>query len=149
MSTKLTHFGLTWNLSNNSKSMGIPKVLQLQKLFQITHSFSTNFLIPYLFFPGIFQFWQLFARWKKWVRGAEAGAGSACQRVRGTSMPHADRTQRRRAPLKARPFRPGRSEQCRRSPRHRHLIHAGETPSVPLSAPTCRSLLPFRRLQQS
>jgi hypothetical protein len=43
MSTKLIHFCLTWNLSNNSKSMRSHKKLQLQKLFQITHSFSTIF----------------------------------------------------------------------------------------------------------
>jgi hypothetical protein len=35
MSTKLIHFGLTWNLSNNSKSVRNQKKLQLQKLFKI------------------------------------------------------------------------------------------------------------------
>jgi hypothetical protein len=48
--------------------MGNQKKLQLQKLFQITTSFSTNFLgifcIAWLFFLGIFQFWQLFASGK-------------------------------------------------------------------------------------
>jgi hypothetical protein len=59
-----THFGLTWNVLNNWKSMENPKKLQLQKLFQITPSFSTIFLgifiIPSLFFSEIFRFQQLF-----------------------------------------------------------------------------------------
>jgi hypothetical protein len=42
--------------------------LQLQKLFQITPSFSTYFLgvflTPYQFFLGIYQFWQLILSWK-------------------------------------------------------------------------------------
>jgi hypothetical protein len=45
--------------------------------------------------------------------------------------------------------RSGRSERCRLSPRRRRLVHAGETPSMPSSAPARRSLLPFHRLQQS
>jgi hypothetical protein len=44
MGTKLYQFGLTWNLSINSKSVENQKKLQLQKLVQITHSFSTYFL---------------------------------------------------------------------------------------------------------
>jgi hypothetical protein len=44
MGTKLYQFGLAWNLANNSKSMENQKKLQLQKLFQITPSLSTNFL---------------------------------------------------------------------------------------------------------
>jgi hypothetical protein len=44
MSTKLNQIGWTWNLSNISKFVGNRKKLQLQKLFQITHYFSTNFL---------------------------------------------------------------------------------------------------------
>jgi hypothetical protein len=35
---------LTWNLSNNSKSVENQKKLQLQELFQTTLSFSTIFL---------------------------------------------------------------------------------------------------------
>jgi hypothetical protein len=44
MGTKLYQFSLAWNLSNNSKSVENQKKLQLQKLFQIKPSFSTNFL---------------------------------------------------------------------------------------------------------
>jgi hypothetical protein len=44
MSTNLVQFGLAWNLVNNSKSVESQKKLQLQKLFKITPSFSTNFL---------------------------------------------------------------------------------------------------------
>jgi hypothetical protein len=44
MSTKLNQISWTWNLLNISKSVGNQKKLQLQKLFQITPSFSTNFL---------------------------------------------------------------------------------------------------------
>jgi hypothetical protein len=44
MSTKQNQFSLTWNLLNNSKSVENYKKLQLQKLFQITPSFFTNFL---------------------------------------------------------------------------------------------------------
>jgi hypothetical protein len=44
MSTKLYQFSLTWNIVNNSKSIENQKKLQLQKLFQIISSYSTNFL---------------------------------------------------------------------------------------------------------
>jgi hypothetical protein len=44
MSRKLNQIGWTWNLSNNSKFVGNQKKLQLQKLFQIIPSFSTNFV---------------------------------------------------------------------------------------------------------
>jgi hypothetical protein len=55
MSTKLTHFGLTWNLSNNSKIVGNQKKLQFQKLLPITPSFSTffwEFSSSLSYFPG-------------------------------------------------------------------------------------------------
>jgi hypothetical protein len=45
MSTKLNQFGLTWNLSNNSKSVETQRKLQLQKLFQIIPSSATNFSV--------------------------------------------------------------------------------------------------------
>jgi hypothetical protein len=135
------------------------KKLQLRKSFQITPSFSTNllgtFLIPGLFFLGIFQFWQLFARRKKIqsdgppVSGVEASAGPACRREQGKSTTRADRTQRCRALLKARLFRPGRSERGRLSPHRHRLIHASETSSTPPSTLASRSLLPFHRLHQS
>jgi hypothetical protein len=48
MGTKLYQFGLAWNLLNTSKSMKNQKKLQLQKLFQITPSFPTNFLAIFL-----------------------------------------------------------------------------------------------------
>jgi hypothetical protein len=48
MSTNLDQFGLAWNLMNNSKSVENQKKLQLQKLFQITPSFFTNFLENFL-----------------------------------------------------------------------------------------------------
>jgi hypothetical protein len=64
MSTKLTHFGLTRNLSNNSKFVGNQKKLQLQKLFQIIPSFSINFLGIFLILDfvgaGYFYFGSLF-----------------------------------------------------------------------------------------
>jgi hypothetical protein len=44
MSTKLDQIGWTWNLLNNSKSVGNQKKLQLQNLFQTTSFFSTNFV---------------------------------------------------------------------------------------------------------
>jgi hypothetical protein len=44
MGTKLYQFGLACNLLNNSKSEANQKKLRLQKLFQITPYFSTNFL---------------------------------------------------------------------------------------------------------
>jgi hypothetical protein len=44
MSTKLNQFGLTWNVSNNSKSVENPRKLQLQKMFRIPPSSSMNFL---------------------------------------------------------------------------------------------------------
>jgi hypothetical protein len=49
MSTKLNQFGLTWNLLSNSKFVENQRKMQLQKLFQITPSSSTNF-------PGIFTY---------------------------------------------------------------------------------------------
>jgi hypothetical protein len=145
LSTNWTHFSLIRNLSNNSKSLKNQKKLQLRKSFQITPSFSTNllgtFLIPGLFFLGIFRFWQLFARRKKIqsdgppISGVEASAGPACRREQGKSMTRADRTQRHRAPLKARLFRPGQSERGRLSPHRHRLIHTSETSSTPLTSP--------------
>jgi hypothetical protein len=68
MSIKLYQFGLAWNFSNNSKSMKNQKKLQLQKLFQITSSFSTNYLAIFhtlsYFFLWVIRFWQLFLSWK-------------------------------------------------------------------------------------
>jgi hypothetical protein len=40
----LVKLDFTWNLLNNLKSEENQKKVQLQKLFQITPSFSTNFL---------------------------------------------------------------------------------------------------------
>jgi hypothetical protein len=59
MSTNLNQFGLTWNLSNNSKSIQNQRKFQLKKLFQITPSFSTKFpgfffLISSYFYIAIF-----------------------------------------------------------------------------------------------
>jgi hypothetical protein len=79
------------------------------------------------------------------VSGAEAGTGPAYRRARGTSMPRVDRTQWRRAPLKARPFRSGRSERHRLSPHRRralpHPRHELPNPchvlrSLPLTSPS-------------
>jgi hypothetical protein len=54
MCTKLYQFGLTWNLSINSKSVKNQKKLQLQKLFQINlflHIFSRNLSHHFAIFP--------------------------------------------------------------------------------------------------
>jgi hypothetical protein len=68
MSTNLVKLGSTWNIVNNSKYVENQKKLQLQKLFQITSSPSTNFLGIFLtpsYFPrGEFKFWCLNSIWK-------------------------------------------------------------------------------------
>jgi hypothetical protein len=87
MGKKLYQFGLSWNLANNSKSVKNQKMLQLQKLFQIIPSCSTNF--PEFFsqflaiFTELFSFQKCFnpdtvCRWVPPVSGAEADVGSAC-----------------------------------------------------------------------
>jgi hypothetical protein len=48
ISIKRYQFSLTWNLSSNSKSEENQKKMQLQKLFQITFFYFTNFLRIFL-----------------------------------------------------------------------------------------------------
>jgi hypothetical protein len=90
MSTNLVKLGLIWNLVNNSKFKENQKKLQLQILFQITSSSSTNFLgifSPLAIFPwGIqilafkFDLEKLIQRGPL-VSGAEAGTGPSCHCV--------------------------------------------------------------------
>jgi hypothetical protein len=76
MSTKLNQFGLTWNLSNNSKSVENPRKLQLQKMFRIPPSSSMNFLGFFSQFLAIFT--ELFSFEDVLIR-KRADAGSTCR----------------------------------------------------------------------
>jgi hypothetical protein len=95
MGTNLYQFGLAWNHMNNSKSMKNQKKLQLQKLFQITPSYSTIFLDFSQFlaiFTEIISFWKYFkpdrvCRWVSLVSGTEADAGPTYQAMLPTWLP--------------------------------------------------------------
>jgi hypothetical protein len=67
INTKLNQIGWTWNPSNNSKSMGNQKKLQLQKLFQITPSFVKSCSKLHLLSPQIS--WEFFSPLSYFSRG--------------------------------------------------------------------------------
>jgi hypothetical protein len=88
---------LNWNLLDNSKSVKNQKKLQLQMLFQITPSFSTNFLkifiTPWLFFPHWKSFQNYFYSGISVVRGhLLVSFPRRGPRVRTLSPPGHDRT---------------------------------------------------------
>jgi hypothetical protein len=127
---------LTWNLLDNSKSGENQKELKLQKLFQITPSFSTiffgNFYHPLAIFPVDNSIPAVIFELENHCSTAHLSPSSfpprpTCRRALSTSMPCADRMQRHCVPLKA-----GRSDSIVRS--CHDLVHASETP------PRCRVL---------
>jgi hypothetical protein len=73
--------------------------LQLQKLFQITPSSSTNFMgffSPLSYFPGVKSILAVNFELENQLPVAHLSAyslplGPACRRMLGTSMPHAGR----------------------------------------------------------
>jgi hypothetical protein len=96
MSTKQYQFSLTWNLSHNSKSVENQKTLQLQKLFQITPSFSTNFIKKILtlrYFSGDNSISAVILELENKlqhgppVNGAEADTGPTYRRCPPTWLP--------------------------------------------------------------
>jgi hypothetical protein len=124
--------------------------LQITKVVQnctsFLHKFSRNFYHPLAIFLVDNSISTVICELEKQMQrgppisGAETDTMPACRRVRGTSMPHIDRTRRRRAPLKASCSDSVVQSRLVRS--RRRLVHAGEMP------PHCRSLWCHRSIHE-